>query len=156
MHEREQCCDEVVSHQLPIAAAFWVIWIVSVEECSSLMQNLMQIFTHSVILNTTAKQYPCSLSGVYHPHWLIQWRCHYSHMHIPVHALWLPGYIDVMHCSCYIKNGWTFSGWPFIYLTELLSSAVYSFSQEERLSQIQFYKPWGKILTVKFWSGVHQ
>ena len=30
-------------HQLPIAVAFWIIWIVAVEECSRLMENLVQI-----------------------------------------------------------------------------------------------------------------
>ena len=43
MHERAHCHDEAASHQLPTAAAFWIIWIVSMEECSSLMQNLMHI-----------------------------------------------------------------------------------------------------------------
>ena len=42
MHERAQC-DEAAKHQLPIVAAFWIIRIVSGRECSSLMQNLMQI-----------------------------------------------------------------------------------------------------------------
>ena len=77
--------------------AFWIIWIVSVEECSSLMQNWMHIHcsTCSVILNAMATQYTCSLNGVYHPHWLVQWSHHCSWMHIPVHSPWLPGYIDV-------------------------------------------------------------
>ena len=68
------CCDESASHQLPVAVAFWIIQIVSVEQCSSLTQNLMQIrcSTHSVILNTTATQYTCSFSCVYRPHWLVQ------------------------------------------------------------------------------------
>ena len=30
------------------------------------------------------------------PHWLVQWSRHCSHMGIPVHSPWLPGYIDVM------------------------------------------------------------
>ena len=47
--------------------AFSIIQIVSTEECSSLMQNLMQIHcsTHSVILNAVTTQYTCS--RVYHP-----------------------------------------------------------------------------------------
>ena len=64
------CChDKAVNHQLPIAAAFCIIWIVSVEECSSLMQNLIQIrcSTLSVILNVMATQYICSLNSVYTP-----------------------------------------------------------------------------------------
>ena len=87
-------CDEGASHQLPIAAAFWIIPIVSTEECSSLMQNWMHISCsiRSVILNVTATQYTCSLRGFYRPHWLVQWSHHRSC--IPVHSPWLPGYID--------------------------------------------------------------
>ena len=96
-HEWVCCHDEASNHQWPVAAAFWIIWIVSVEECSSLTQNLMQIHcsTCSVILNAMATQYTCSLNGVYHPHWLVQWSHHCSHMHIPVHSPWLPGDINV-------------------------------------------------------------
>ena len=91
------CCDEAANHQLPIAFAFWVIWIVSREECSSLTQNLMQICCSccSVILNVTATQYTCSLNGIYRPHWLVQWNRHCSHMHILVHSPWLSGYTAV-------------------------------------------------------------
>ena len=73
MNEQVRCCDEAASHQWPIAAAFWVIWRISMEQCSSLTQNWMQIrcSTCSVILNVTATQYTCSLNGVYHPHWLV-------------------------------------------------------------------------------------
>ena len=62
--------DEAANHQLPIAAGFQIIQIVSVEECSNLMQNLMQIhcFTHSVILNAIATRYTCSLKSVYCSH----------------------------------------------------------------------------------------
>ena len=97
MHEWEYCHEEAVNHQLPIAVAFWIIWIVSAEECANLKQNLMQVrcSAHSVILNAVATQCTCSLSGVYHPHWLVQWSHHCSHMHIPVHSPWLPGYKDV-------------------------------------------------------------
>ena len=85
-------------HLSPVARGCspWVIWIVSAEQCSSLTQNLMLICsTYSVIFNATATQYSCSLSGVYHPHWLVQWSCHCSHMRIPVHSPWLPSYVDV-------------------------------------------------------------
>ena len=97
MHEWVHCCDEGANHQLPKAAAFWIMWIASVEECSSLTQNLMQIHcsTRSVILNEMTPQYTCSLSGVYLPHLLVLWSRHCSHMHIPVHSPWLPGYINV-------------------------------------------------------------
>ena len=78
--------------------AFWIIWILSMQECPSLMQNLMQICcsAHSVILNAMATQHTCSLSGIYCPRWLVQWSRHCSRMCIPVHCPWLPGYIDVM------------------------------------------------------------
>ena len=78
MHEQACCHDEAANHHLPIIVAFWIIQIVSMEECSSLTQNLMQICcsTHSVILNAMATQYTCSLNGVYRPYWLGQWSCH--------------------------------------------------------------------------------
>ena len=68
------------------------------EECSSLMQNLMQIHfsTHSVILNVTPTIFTCSLCGVYRPHPLVQWSRHCSRMHIPVYSSWLSGYISVV------------------------------------------------------------
>ena len=99
--EQAHCHDEAASHQFPIAAAFWITWLVSTEQCLSLMQNLMQIHcsTWSAILNVMATQYTCSLSSVYCPHWLVQWSWHCSHMHIPVHSPWLPGYIDVMQIA---------------------------------------------------------
>ena len=98
MHEWAHCPDEATNHQLPIAAAFWIIWIVSTEECSSLMQNLMQIrcSTRSVILNVKVTQYTCPLNSIYCPPLTVQWSCHCSHMCIPVHSSWLPGYIDVV------------------------------------------------------------
>ena len=97
MPERAYCCDEAASCQLPIAMAFWIIQIASTEKCSRLTQNVVQIHcsTHSVILNVTATQYTCTLNGVYHPHWLAQWSHHCSHMCIPVHSPWMPGYTDV-------------------------------------------------------------
>ena len=64
--------------------AFWTSQIISMEECSNLTQNLMQIrcSTHSVILNVMATQYTCSLYRIYCPHWRVQWCCHCSHMPI--------------------------------------------------------------------------
>ena len=72
MHKQAHCDDEAAKHQLPIAVAFWIIWTVSVEECSSLMQNMMQIHCSicSVIFNAVATQYTCSVNSVYHPLWL--------------------------------------------------------------------------------------
>ena len=93
-----RCHDEAAIHQLVIAAAFWIIWVVSMEECSRLTQNPMQICysTSSVILKVMATQYTCSLNGIYHPHWLVQWSHHCSHMHSPGHCPWLSGYINVI------------------------------------------------------------
>ena len=98
MHERAHCGDEAADHQVPTAAAFWVIRIVSVEECSSLTQNLRQIrcSTHSVILNVTATQVHMLTQQCLPPHWRVQWSHHCSHMCIPVHSPWLPDYTDVM------------------------------------------------------------
>ena len=62
MYKCAHCHDEAANHQLPIAAALWIIWILSGGECSSLKQNLMQIYcsTCSVILNVTSTPYTCS------------------------------------------------------------------------------------------------
>ena len=46
----------------------------------------------SVIFNSTATQYTCSLNGIYHPNWLTsKWSHHYSPKCIPVHSPWLQG-----------------------------------------------------------------
>ena len=56
MHEQAPCRDEAANHQLSIAVVFRIIQTFSLEECSSLMQTLMQICysTFSVILNAMA------------------------------------------------------------------------------------------------------
>ena len=93
MHEWVHCRDEA-ANQLPIAMDFWIIWIISTEKCSSLMQNLMQVpcSTLSVHRQTV---HMSLLNRIYCPHWLVQWSCHCSHMCIPVHSPWLPGCMDV-------------------------------------------------------------
>ena len=97
-------CTALIASSLK---AFWIIQIVSTEGCSSLMQSLL---LYSVILFVTATQYTCSLNGIYQTHWLVQWSRHCSHMRIPVHSPWLPGYINVAaHRSHYVNNGCTFS-----------------------------------------------
>ena len=113
MHKRVHCCDEVASHQLHIAVAFWIIWIVCTEECSSLMRNLMQVHCsmHSVILNVMTTQYTWSLKGVYHPHWLGRWSHHYSRIqHMYSSPLSLAARLHQGHANCshYINNSWTF------------------------------------------------
>ena len=53
LHQKTlHCCDEASSHQLPIAATFWMIQIISAEECSSVMQMMhIHYYTCSIILN---------------------------------------------------------------------------------------------------------
>ena len=96
MYEQAHCPNESANHQLPIAAAFWIIRIVSREEFSSLMQNLMQIHypTCSVILNATPHSTHAHSMASTAP--TEDWSHHCSHMRIPVHSPWLPGYIDVV------------------------------------------------------------
>ena len=97
IHEQACCPIAAANHQLPVAVAFWISWIVSVEKCSSITQNVMQICCSTcwVILKLMATQCTCSLNSIYCPHWLVQWSCHCSHMRIPIHSPWLPGHIDV-------------------------------------------------------------
>ena len=120
LHEQAHCCDEAANHQLAIAAAYWIIQIVSAEECSSLMQNLMQIHcsTLSVILNSISRQYTCLLNGIYCSHWLLlQWSCHCSHINIPVHSPSLPGYFNVMQTVPVILTmAGLFPGRPCLYI----------------------------------------
>ena len=97
--------------------AFWIIGIASVEECSSFMQNLVQICC------STCSVVECdSLTG----HVLTQWRLLplltstvksslSAHAHFS--PLSLTARLHLCHaiCSCYIKNGWTFFWTDSIY-----------------------------------------
>ena len=56
---------------------------------------LLYSLSHDAV-NASATQYTCSLNGIYFPHRQVQWSCHCSHMCIPVHSPWLPGYITVV------------------------------------------------------------
>ena len=71
-------------------------WIVSTEECSILMQNLMQIHcsTQSLCMWQPHSTHAHAMASIA-PHWPVQWSHHWSHLHIPVHAPWLPVYINV-------------------------------------------------------------
>ena len=51
MHEWARFHDEAANHWLPIAVGFWIIQIVSMEKCSSLMQNMMQICCSTYLLS---------------------------------------------------------------------------------------------------------
>ena len=146
MYDRAHCCDEAGNHQLPIAVAFWIIGIVSTEECSSSMQNLMHIHccTYSVILNATTTQYTRSLNGVYHPHWLVQWSRHCSRMDVPVHSPWLSGYIDVAQTILIIL---TMAGFfldrPHIEIMHTLRT----------FCKYRWYKPTTRPVVSKGWNG---
>ena len=110
-YEHRPCRDEATSHQLPIAAVFWIIWIVSVEECSSLMQNSMQI-------HCSTCSFECDGHTV---HMLIQQRLPppltstvqlslFTHAHSsPLSSAARLHWCCANH-FCYINNGWSFSG----------------------------------------------
>ena len=110
MHEWACCPDEAANHQLPIDAAFWIIQVVSSEECSRLMQNRMQTHCsiHSVILNVIATQYTCPLNGVSWPHSLVQSSL-FTHAHSSPLSLAARLHWCCTNHSHYINNRWTFS-----------------------------------------------
>ena len=118
MHKQTCCRDEAASHQLPIAAAFWIIPVGFMEESSSLTQNLMQIFcsTHSVILNVMATQYTHSLNGMYCPHWLVHWSCYLSCAHSSPLSLAARLHWRHPNHSHYINKGWIFPGQTLFYI----------------------------------------
>ena len=97
MHERARCGDEAANHHLPMAAAFWMNHQNSFHrgmlKLNAKSDRFIALLSH---LNIMATQYTCSLNAVYHPHWLVQWSHHCSHMCTPVHSPWLPGYMDVV------------------------------------------------------------
>ena len=138
-------CDKAANHQLPTAEAFWVLQIVSMEEYSSFTQSLMEICcsTRLVILNVTATPYTCSLNGVYCPHWLVQWSHHCSHMCIPVHSSWQPGYIDVVQTVLVIL---TMAG---IFFGQTSYSLLFSISSPPNSHPT----PWSWSLLSKYFSN---
>ena len=111
----------------------------------NLTQNLMLIpcCTHSVILNVMATQYTCSLSPVYHPHWLVQWSCHCSHMHIPIHCPWLPGYMGVTQTILIIST-----------MVELFLDRPHKFNQKMGLTfSLKDLSSWQKIQMNLYWNS---
>ena len=93
-----RCHDEAANQQLPIAGAFWIIQIVSMEECSRWMQNLMQIHgsTCSFLMQQPHSTHAHSSESTTPTDWLVQWSCHCSRMRVPVHSPWLPGYVMLL------------------------------------------------------------
>ena len=122
MREQAHCCDEAANHQLPIAATFWInlnsflegmfklnikldtdslLYFLSHFECDGHTVHMLTQHCLLVPLTSTVKSSlfthvhssPLSLAARLH-------RCHAS-------------------CSCYINNGWSFSGqtsYFYIYL----------------------------------------
>ena len=112
MGEWVHCCDEDANHQLSIAMAFWIIQIVSAEECSSLMQNMVQICC------STSCHFECDSHTV---HKLTEWHLPppltsivmsslFTHVHSSSLSLAARLHQCCAKCSHYINNGWTFSG----------------------------------------------
>ena len=66
-------------------------------------------FLYSVILIVTATQYTCSLNGIYHPHWPVKLLL-FTHVHSSRLSLAARLHQCCTNHSCYISNGWTFSG----------------------------------------------
>ena len=117
MHEQARCPDEAASHQLPTAVAFWIIWIVSLEEYSSLTQNVMRfiaLLTHFECDGHTAhmltqQHLPAPLTSTVK-------LSLFTHVHSG--PLSLPPGLHQCHAnhSYYINNGWTFSCRPCMYV----------------------------------------
>ena len=109
MHEWVPCHSEAANHQLPIALAFWIIRIVSMEECSSFSQNFMQFrcSTHSAILNAAATQY--TQQSLQPPLTSTVKSSLFTHVHSSPLSLAARLHWCHSNCSHYINNGWTFS-----------------------------------------------
>ena len=115
MHEWAHSHDKAANHQFPIAVAFWIIWIVSMEECSSLMQNLMQSLLQ--IHCSTCSHFECNSHTV---HIFTQWHLLppltstvksslFTHVHSSLLPLAARLHQCHVNCSHYINNGWTIS-----------------------------------------------
>ena len=98
MHEWAHGCDKAANHHLPIAAAFWIIWIVPRG-----MLKLNAKFDADLLLYSLS-HFECDGHTV---HMLTQWclpslltntaeSSLFTHACVPVHSPWLPGYTDVV------------------------------------------------------------
>ena len=110
MCEQVHCHDQAANHQLLIAVAFWIIQIVSMKECLSLMQNLMQIRcslshvecdSHTVHKLTQQHLLPPLTSRVK--------SSLFTHAHSSPLSLIARLHWCLTNHSRYINNGWTFS-----------------------------------------------
>ena len=111
-HEQVRCFDEAANHQLPVAGGFWIIRIVSGEECSSLMQNwcrfvalLAQSFwmwqPHRHML--TQKHLPPPLTSTGKSSLFTHTHSSPLSLAARLHWCWA-------NHSHYFNNGWNFSG----------------------------------------------
>ena len=132
MQEQACCPNEAANHQLPIAAAFWIIWIVSMEECSSLMQNVMQIHCSTFCpFEWDSHTDTCSLNSVYRFPLTSAVK-----LSSPTHARSSPlslaarlNWCQTNH-SRYTNHGWTFSGQTFYRVCSLDSGFFAHYSCE--------------------------
>ena len=112
MHERARCCDEPANHPLPTAVAFWIIWIVSSEKCSRLMQIVwrsvalhishFECDSHTVRMLTQQHLPPPLTSTVK--------LSLFTHVHSSPLSLAARWHRCCINCSCYISNGWALLG----------------------------------------------
>ena len=96
MHEWASCRNEAANHQLPITVTFSITHIVP--------QGMFKLSTKfdADLLLYLLSHFECEGHTVHMftqwclpPHWLVKWSWYCSHMRIPVHSPWLPGYINV-------------------------------------------------------------
>ena len=125
MHKRECCHDEAPNSQLPIAVAFWIIRLISAEECSSLTQNLMYIrcSTCSVILNTMTIQYILPQRHLLPTLTSTVKLSLFTHAHSSPFSLAARLHHCCANCSCYTKNGWTLSRQTAAYILVSVSTS---------------------------------
>ena len=108
MYEWVHCRDEAASHQLPIAAVFWIIWIVSKCNTKSDVDLLLYLLRHfecdgHTVHMLTQQCLPPSLTGTVK-----------LSLFTRVHSSPLSLAARLHRCRtnrpCYINSGWTFSG----------------------------------------------
>ena len=122
MHEWAHHHDKAANHQLPIAVAFWIIQVVSMEECSSLMQIWCRFGALLAHLNVMATQYTCSLNRVSCPPLIstVKSSC-FKHVHSRTLSLGSRLHLCHANGSHYINNGWI----KLYYKTTVIKTAWY-------------------------------
>ena len=112
MHEWTHCHHQTANHLWPTTAAFWIMWIVSMEKFSNLTQNLMQICcsTCSVILNVMTTVHMLTQQHPPPPLTSVAKSLLFMHVHSSPLSLAATLHQCCINHSRYINNGWTFSG----------------------------------------------